>query len=114
MDDATELADALRQLIQVIGWWRFVTLLTLGLAAIVCVVLYRGKQTEAAIQAVIDAKDETIERIAAQNREYRVQFLVHGGMNLHEAYFVVFGRKFGGAEKRPGATTKDQASERKA
>jgi len=101
MNDATKFADALRQLIEVIGWTRFLILSGLGILTVLIPAILRNRRTDAAIREVVAAKNETIERIAQQNRELRLEVLVKNGMTLSDAYRIVYDKAFDAGTQAP-------------
>ncbi len=94
MNDAAKLADAVRQLIEVLGWNRFLVLAGGVLLFVLLLAVLRNRRLDAAIRQVVAAKNETIERIAQQNRELRVEVMVKNGMRLRDAYRIVYDRPF--------------------
>lgn len=91
MGDAAELVEKVTELVKAVGYWKLL-LLT---AMVIGYLMYRERAKDRQIRAVVDAKNETIERVAQQNRELRYELFVARGVSAEQAHFLAFGRELG-------------------
>jgi len=87
--------DAINRLVQTIGVGHSCLMAAGAAIALAGIHIWRSRKADAAHREVIDAKNETIERIAEQNREARFEIYVLRGMNTQDAHLMVYGRPLG-------------------
>jgi len=66
-----------------------IAIFAIGLLALLVYRVYQDRRRDRWAQKAIDGKEETIQRLAASDREWRIYFMIQAGMTRREAEKIV-------------------------